>query len=73
MILGNLEKELEPPQQDLIKRVEDLLEKTEEPQKSKKKCIKFKDRLVRETFLKRESQVLQRQRKTLYPPEISDF
>ena len=76
MILGNLETELEPTEQDLIKRVEDILGKTEElkkAKKSKKKCKKFKDRLVRETFLKRESQVLQRQRNGLNPPEISDF
>ena len=73
VILGNLETELESTEQDLIKRVEDILGKTEEPKKAKKKCKKFKDRLVRETFLKKESQVLQHQRKGLQPQEISDF
>ena len=68
-----LEESGETAELDLFQRVEDLLGKTGRPRK--RKSVKFKDKEVKETFLRKESRVLQEHRTTKHRPKIdlNDF
>ena len=74
-----LEDDSEANPEDLLRRVEDLLEKTGAKKSKKRKSVKFKDNQgktlkVKETFLTKESQDLLKKREEPEPEvDLCDF